>query len=164
MLHFLLPFLFLFCSFPFCGSLLLLGFCIVIWVFFVCCYHDQVFCFSQSCDRNPVCGLMYDNYLHEELMKSLGILWELVTTMPVAVESHWICMWLSLLFKLRLILLYNFLGFGSPLFPACWCVVGSEFCITLLPGHLSVLFAVIKGVSMEKLPNCMKIFCSFKVW
>ncbi len=56
--------------------------------FFVCCYHDQVFCFSQSCDRNPVCGLMYDNYLHEELMKSLGILLELVTTMPVAVESH----------------------------------------------------------------------------
>jgi hypothetical protein len=92
----------------------------------------------------------------QDRLKSVVMLWLLITTIHVAVEGHCTCIWLSL-FKL----LVSVLGLGSSL-PVNQYVVSSERSMTWLE-HLSILFGLTQIVCTERFSVFMRIYIFVKL-
>jgi hypothetical protein len=81
-------------------------------------------CYYQSCDKFSMLFVWLSSTAWEQ-MKSLRIYGSGFSIIHIAVEGHWTCVWLLLLFKLLQSFLC-FLGLDLPslfLFPVRWYVV-----------------------------------------
>lgn len=105
-----------------------------------------------------------------KLMNSVNILWWLVSSRHVAVETHWISTAVQITqffpcFQGLSLLSFVFLFFHFPFFiffSFYWCVVRSENTISLSLGHSSII-QVDLIVSMEKLNSTLGIIVKWEI-